>query len=161
MLEGSTAPNQRCRPAWTARTDGPGPESPVPIGLRVCRRFARHWRENRRSTRVPAAKPPEPARAGRAVSGKALSQGPRWSLLNPDRHPGAAEDHEVRVAIPVDVEQREVPRPVDVPRLRVHVVRVVEVGDVVGGYVVERIVARESVTLADPETGERLLLFLE
>ena len=40
-------------------------------------------------------------------------------------------------------------------------VRLVQVGDHIGGYVVERIDARESVTLADAETGERLLLRLE
>ena len=40
-------------------------------------------------------------------------------------------------------------------------VRLVQVGDHIGGYVVERIDARESVTLADARTGERLLLRLE
>ncbi len=40
-------------------------------------------------------------------------------------------------------------------------VRLVQVGDHIGGYVVERIDARESVTLADAGTGERLLLRLE
>ena len=40
-------------------------------------------------------------------------------------------------------------------------VRLVQVGDHIGGYVVMRIDARESVTLADPGTGERLLLRLE
>ena len=40
-------------------------------------------------------------------------------------------------------------------------VRLVQVGDHIGGYVVERIDARESVTLADVGTGERLLLRLE
>ncbi len=40
-------------------------------------------------------------------------------------------------------------------------VRLVRVGDHIGGYVVERIDARESVTLADAGTGERLLLLLE
>ena len=40
-------------------------------------------------------------------------------------------------------------------------VRLVQVGDHIGGYVVERIDARESVTLADARTGKRLLLRLE
>lgn len=40
-------------------------------------------------------------------------------------------------------------------------VRLVKVGDRIGGYVVERIDARESVTLTDAGTGERLLLRLE
>ena len=40
-------------------------------------------------------------------------------------------------------------------------VHLVQVGDHIGGYVVERIDARESVTLADAGTGERLLLRLE
>ncbi len=40
-------------------------------------------------------------------------------------------------------------------------VRLVQVGDHIGGYVVERIDARESVTLADAGTGEKLLLRLE
>ncbi|TDI41640.1 MAG: hypothetical protein E2P02_14465 [Acidobacteria bacterium] len=40
-------------------------------------------------------------------------------------------------------------------------VRLVQVGDHIGGYVVVRIDARESVTLADAGTGEKLLLRLE
>lgn len=40
-------------------------------------------------------------------------------------------------------------------------VRLVKIGDRIGGYVVERIHARESVVLADVGTGERLLLRLK